>query len=861
MTTKAYDRTNLITGDIVDAEIPHNWILDDLMVFKDLSVACAFEIELPPYVTLNDDVKDYLHSTICSFLNSLEEKYDVQFLWNIKRNCDDVLEEMHKVEPVNKLMKLFHAERIEKIRKAANDNRIRRYSATVSLIHKPLLVEKDFKQRAEKERKLRKEKNVLLEEYKFGKTLLELLGLGTAPEFSKKYEEKEWEQIKDETFGMAASLQATLRDMGLNPRLLVEQDLINTMFEWWNPDAAHKGHGAADVLPDPVPVTQYFTMSEIRMDREKGYLYMDNKVHRILTLRTPPSSLRVNTFQSIVDNLDLPNLRIINNMSPYSREKRIQQLQNRLPLLQARVEKDPKLAVSVEEILTEIYSLSKGEETCWNVTTIFHVWGSTEDEVDSYVQTLKRMGNLSDNAKIVQETHALWRYWLSAQPFWTRDEDLHRAHIFTASQAVCLLPLAGHPEQLIGEKPYAVFDTAYGSLFNFNPLDSQRMNNYNCLLIGSSGTGKSFLAGSIMMAMQTYGARVIGIDLGGSYKSLCEALNGTYITMDPNSKDQTINPLYVDPNEKDEEGNSTVEDGGVSAYQKEQITRFLEKALVAENEVFSKKEKAQIDEVLTNLYLRAGGKEVFLSDLRQAFFKYGKEEMTNLAEIMALWTRGSKFGSLFDGPTKCDFDSPFTMFDMTKIKDNKDIAPLTVMSIMTNVQKMASNYPGVPKILLMDETWFLLQDPVTLQFVAECFRTFRKLNVAIIGVSQGIEEWAQDGASAILNNVLTFIILRQSNPKATEQAARAIGLTPEQVAVIGHLQTIKGEYSQALFYQKRQNGEFSTVIMNRPTPLQYALMTTAPVDKEAIENIRSKQGITYLEARIDFARQFPKGVR
>lgn len=857
--TRAYNRTNEITGFIVDEEIPHNWIIDDLVVFKDLSVACAFSIDIPPFITLDDGTKDYFHSVLSSFMNTLGDEFELQFIWNVQRNCDDIIEHIGSNPPRNRIMQNYHKELIEKVRKESEANNIRRYKAVISIIRKPLFNEPEWFKRAKKEKDLRKKYDVYSEPYYFGKTIRELLGFGLAPNFSKKYAEKEWEYIKDQTYGAAAGLRTALRDLKLNPKILIEQELIDIMFEWWNPNSVHKGINAAEVTAEPLPITEYITMSNISVDKDKGYIYMDDQVHRILTLRTPPNVLEMNVFRNIVDNLDIRNIRIINNFRPYSREKRIQQLQNQLPILQHRAAKDVKLAVSIDEILSEIYSLEKKGEGCWNVTTILHIWGKDEEEVDGYVMDIKRLAQLCDGAKIVQETHAIFRYWLSAQPFWTRDEDMHRAHLYSTAQAVCLLPLSGHPEQFENEKLGVVLETAYGSLLNYNPLDSNRLNNYNALIIGSSGTGKSFLAGSIMMGMQSQNARVIGIDLGGSYKGLCEALNGAYITMDPNNKDQTINPLAVEI--EDVTGYRGGDDNLVTPYQKEQITRFLEKALMEEGRSFSHKEKGFLDEVLNQMYLRAEGKEVYLSDLRQALQSYGKSETKEMADAMAMWCRGSKFGYLFDGPTKCDFDSPFTIFDMTIVKDNKDIAPLTIMSIMSNVYKMANNYPNVPKILLMDETWFLLQDPVTLKFVAECFRTFRKLNVSIIGVSQGIEEWLEGSASEILNNVLTYMILRQTNPKATEMASRALGLTSEQVSIINQLQTIKGEYSQALFLQQRQDADFSTVILNRPTPLQYAIMTTAPIDKEEIENIRVKYGLSHLDARIKFAELYPKGVR
>jgi conjugal transfer ATP-binding protein TraC len=184
-----------------------------------------------------------------------------------------------------------------------------------------------------------------------------------------------------------------------------------------------------------------------------------------------------------------------------------------------------------------------------------------------------------------------------------------------------------------------------------------------------------------------------------------------------------------------------------------------------------------------------------------------------------------------------------------------------VMSIMNQVRQMAMNYPNDPKILLMDEAWFLLEDNASAKFVEECFRTFRKLNVSIIGVSQGIREWlVNDNAAAILLNVSTYLILNQTNPKAVEDAKALLDLTDAECQIIGNLKKVKGDYAQALMFQKFEGGNFSTVVLNRTTPLQNAIMTTHPKDKQKIEEIRRELGLTALEARLEFSRQFPRGM-
>src|ERR1035438_2112862 len=133
----AFQRSNKLTGFSLDELIPHQWIIDDLMVFKDLSVACMFRFTPPPYFMFDDEIQTALHGGLTSFINTLDDRYDIQFLWNIERNCDDVLAQINKNTPNNKMMRAYQREVLERLVDRADANLVRRYRGYVALIRKP----------------------------------------------------------------------------------------------------------------------------------------------------------------------------------------------------------------------------------------------------------------------------------------------------------------------------------------------------------------------------------------------------------------------------------------------------------------------------------------------------------------------------------------------------------------------------------------------------------------------------------------------------------------------------------------------------------------------------------------------------
>ena len=71
-------RDTLLAGVNLNEYLPHNWIIDDIVVNKDLSTSIGFCAELPPYYTFSDDDQNAMHSVLSGFLNSLPPTVSLQ---------------------------------------------------------------------------------------------------------------------------------------------------------------------------------------------------------------------------------------------------------------------------------------------------------------------------------------------------------------------------------------------------------------------------------------------------------------------------------------------------------------------------------------------------------------------------------------------------------------------------------------------------------------------------------------------------------------------------------------------------------------------------------------------------------------
>lgn len=894
-------RDTALAGANLNEQLPHTWVIDNFVVNKDMSTSMGIVAEVPAFFTYSEGERNAFHSQFRSFLNSLPPTISVQLVWEVFRDTSDInqrfndaislignsaekeytqsLQVIHdewqrecvrrerRGEPVppepdypefslsdsQELSCRYIAESRTKWGKFAETKCLRRYRVYIILTLAPYLDNIAWMNRGKAEvKKIRADSIGLYPKATVKDFFTSLFSTNKDSPVSKAYTPIEWDEIKGLWAPIIDSLFTTLDALNFSGRRLEENDIVGLLYRMWNPKTANT-IGCPDVSDSPLAMLPEMYLSDsVSIDKRGGTFYTDNCSHKILSLETPASVLDVNIFAPILEEQFIPNLHVVINIQPYDRAKRVAELQKELPLLMGRVSKDPKLQVAIDQIRGEVYNLQQSQEGCWRAAVYFHTWGDNNQEVEQYCTELKRLGRVCGNSTIISESLACWRYWVAMQPFWGRDTDTYRHFHISSTQLCCLVPITGHFERLGPSDELAMLlESANASVFNYNPMDNGRLNNYNTLISGGSGTGKSFLAGSILLNMKLKGARVICVDIGASYKSLCEAFHGEYITMDASSKSQTLNPLA-----RPKDGNS--------AAARFNAIRWLEVALLDKGQIFEKDLQSDLDNALSQLYNKFTNTgsilEPTLSDLRQLLANFENPKIQNLVKRLDMYCSGGQHGALFDGQTKINLDNPFLVFDLTLIKDHPDLGPLTLMSVMANVERMASNFPKEPKVLLLDEAWALLNNEAGAKFVVEAFRTYRKLNVAILGISQEVADWTGGHLRGVVSNVSTYFVLTQANSGTLAQAANIVGFTEEEVAIAGSLSKEKGKYAQALFIQKCQGGRFSTVIVNRTTPLQYALMTTDGRDRAEIQRIMERENCSNLAARLIFAEKYPNGV-
>ena len=419
---------------------------------------------------------------------------------------------------------------------------------------------------------------------------------------------------------------------------------------------------------------------------------------------------------------------------------------------------------------------------------------------------------------------------------------LERAKKFKTNNLVDFIPIYGPREG--DDDPAVIIRNRLNGLVSFNPFDSS-LTNYNALVTGSSGAGKSFLNNCILAQELARGLRVFIIDIGGSYKKLTEALGGQYLEMDL-SDQYRLNPFDI-PDPSQEPSNQKIKS----------LLAVIE-SMIAEDErsKLSKLDRVLLEKTVIELYeeKRRLNKVPVLSELSDRLAKSKESSMVDISKILYMWTGNRPYGKLLDGIGSLRTDAPICTFDLKGLGNYPDLQSVMILIltdfILTQVEQDKVN----KKRIILDEAWQLLKSNAAAGFMEYCARTLRKTGSGITFITQGVEEIVTSPIGpAIMNNTATKFILLQRGD--SEILKNALKLNSQELNLVYSLEQRKGEFSEGFMIE----GDHRQVIRIYPSPFEYWLSTSDANDNRHIQELR-ESGLSLVDAIEAAARTYPNGI-
>jgi type IV secretion system protein TrbE len=485
-----------------------------------------------------------------------------------------------------------------------------------------------------------------------------------------------------------------------------------------------------------------------------------------------------------------------------------------------------------------------------------------ERRIDNQRQQLLYAVGRMNGAKAVGETLAKKRLFFGSLPAMA-DAD-KRDHDLLTSNAADLLPVE-MPWRGTPRSPLFLLETPYRQLIPFSPFDPS-LSDANILVMAKTGGGKTVMVQQFLLMAARDNPLISIIERGDSYGPLVELMGGRMITMSLDS-DETINPWDLP------EGESQPSKDQV-AFLKNLTRHMLGDGRAEDTELLDN----LITEAILRTYKRAGIRPSCpiptFSDLRDELAQWRDEEKNqrvmdeaHLAAIkLRSWT-GEKgvYAKLFDRPTTISLDNPWLFFNVEQLSDDRRLETAMSLLIAHATSQRASGNAGRRSITVLDECWFLLDSPVLAPEVVQLFRTARKRNGSVWGMSQTAEDFVgtelnpRIHGAGIIKNATTKIIGQQ--PGDMTALREHLHLNETALNQIKHFSApIKGRSADALIVIGEKAETTHTIRMS-PTPVDYWIMTTYA--RERVYRswwLEQRKTSPLIEGYMKLAERFPTGL-
>lgn len=340
---------------------------------------------------------------------------------------------------------------------------------------------------------------------------------------------------------------------------------------------------------------------------------------------------------------------------------------------------------------------------------------------------------------------------------------VRRALISTANAAGFLslhgMPF-GRPDNNHWGPAATVFETTSATpyFFNFHEGDLG-----NFTVIGPSGSGKTVVLNFLAAQAQKFAPRTILFDKDRGAEIFLRAAGGHYARLQP-GEPTGFNPLQLPD----------------TAVNRGFLRDWVGVMLAAQGPEESAAIAAAVDACMeaAPAFRRLRHFHELLSGAR-------RPEAGDLASRLNPWIGSGEHAWLFDNAVDAlDLDARTLGFDMTALLDSPVLRTPTMLYLFHRVDERLD---GEPTLILIDEGWKALDDPVFAARIRDWLKTLRKRN-ALVGFATQSARDALDSriAAAIVEQTATMIFT--PNPKARiEDYCVGFGLSEHELELIRQL--------------------------------------------------------------------------
>ncbi|WP_280264725.1 PrgI family mobile element protein [Nocardia wallacei] len=439
---------------------------------------------------------------------------------------------------------------------------------------------------------------------------------------------------------------------------------------------------------------------------------------------------------------------------------------------------DAAVEVAAEDAAALSAQLARGESRLFRSGLYLTVHASSAGELAEQVSALRTLAAslLIDTCPL---TYRAVHGWVATLPLGLDPIRTHRT--FDSHALAAAVPFASAqlpPADPASTTPSGTFygrDGAAGLLFHdrFGP----GMHNHNEVILGQSGSGKSYLVKTGVLRSLFRGIEATIIDPEDEYRNLADAVAGTYIQL--GAPNVCVNPFDLEIHRR--------ADGRCSATA-DALTRrklYLHTVIAVLLGEQTSAQRAVLDTALTATYAAAGITDSpatwlrpapTMSMLRDQLADAGDPVAAELASALVPYVRGGAFGELLDGATTTPAESGLIVYSLRALPEElKTIG--TILALDATWRRVSDPATRRPRLVVVDEAWLVMRQTAGARFLFRLAKSARKYWVGLTVATQDSGDvLGTDLGKAVVANAATQVLLRQAT-QSIYQVGEAFGLS------------------------------------------------------------------------------------
>ena len=400
------------------------------------------------------------------------------------------------------------------------------------------------------------------------------------------------------------------------------------------------------------------------------------------------------------------------------------------------------------------------------------------------------------------------------------------------------------------------------------PLNIYNSDNYNIVVIGPMGSGKSVWTNDFLAKAVSAGWYVRMIDFGRSYEKFSESIGGQFVDFSENvcmnffteigTKIEIIDGNEVEVVEDEEIELLTPIVGFMASLNLQDI--YKDETASSDSKV----NMTVLSVLISNAIRKAfalKGRDAGMREVREVLIDYKDKAINDNERVISdrlipiiqtlepYAVDGGPYFKLFNGASNVSFDNNYFILELNDIATSPVMPVVAMLFLQKTAREAFVGYmkdKSQRRIVGVDEAWKVLSNPLFAKFLEDFARRIRKYYGIPMIITQTVDEFFQNPQAEVIYKTADWKIYLPHSENAIDQALSTgkMSLSDFDIKLFKSLKARYPYYSEFFVKQKR----FEFVALLKLSAYGYWLATSAPKDRLQTDIVMKKYNLTLQDA-------------